>query len=87
MAEQPNDASRKSKAEGDRWSPDSEQTGDRSDHQSTDERSGITNRSMGEESSSQRSVPSRGQEKCGPPGNSDVDMDQDLDVENRRGQR
>ena len=71
MAEQPNDASRKSKAEGDR----------------TDERSGITNRTMEEESSSQQSVPPRGQEKCGPPRDSDMDLDQDLEVESRRGER
>ena len=68
MAEHPNDASRKSKAEGERWSPDSETAGDRSDFQSTDERSGgITNRSMDEETSSQ---PSKRRD-------SDVDMDMD----------
>ena len=58
MAEQPNDASRKSKAEGDR--PDDEQTRDGA-YQDTDERSGITNRSMDEETSNQQAVPSRGQ--------------------------
>ena len=41
MAEQPNDASRQSKAEGDRWS---EQTGGRSDYQSTDSRRDAVNR-------------------------------------------
>jgi hypothetical protein len=85
MAEQPNDASRKSKAEGDRWTPDSEQISDRSDYQSPDERSGgISNRSLDEETSSQQDVPSRGQSKRRDRGDSDMDMDQDLDVESRR---
>ena len=87
MAEQPNDASRKSKAEGDRWSPDSGQTSDRSDFQSTDERSGISNRSMDEEWSSQKSVPSRGRSTSGGAGESDMDMDQDLDVASGRSER
>ena len=87
MAEQPNDASRKSKAEGDRWSPAGEQTSDRSDVQSTDERSGITNRSRDQESSSQNSVHSRGRSRSGGAGESDMDMDQDLAVESRRNER
>jgi hypothetical protein len=73
MDEHPNDASRKSKAEGERWSPDSEHTRDRSEFQSTDERSGLTNRSQDEEMSTQE-VPSRGQSRRG---ESDVDMDMD----------
>ena len=87
MAEQPNDASRKSKAEGDRWSPDSEQPSDRTDFQSPDERSGISNRSLDEESSSQQSVPSRGQSRSSGRTESDIDMDRDLDPENRRNER
>ena len=77
MAEQPNDASRKSKAEG-----------DRSDFQSTDEQSGgISNRSGDEETSSQQAVPSRGKTKCGPnegSGDADIDMDRD---DSRRSER
>ena len=74
MAEQPNDASRKSKAEG-----------DRSDFQSTDEQSGgSTNRSADDETSSQRAVPSGGKVKCGPNGESDIDMDSD---DSRRSER
>ena len=87
MAEQPNEASRKSKAEGDRWSSDSEQTSDRSDFQSPDERSGITNRSTDEEASNQQSVPSRGRSRTSGNRESDMDMDQDLDVESRRDER
>jgi len=74
MDEHPNDASRKSKAEGERWSPDSGNTRDRSEFQSTDERSGLTNRSQDEEMSNQQEVPSRGQSKRR---ESDVDMDLD----------
>ena len=55
MAEQPNDASRKSKAEGDRWDTDSEQTRD----QSTDDQGGgITNPPLDQETSNQQAVPS-----------------------------
>ena len=75
MAEQLNDASRKSKAEGD------------GAYQDTDERSGITNRSMDEETSNQQAVPSRGQaKKCGPPGGLG-DSDSDMDMETRRSKR
>ena len=63
MAEQPNDASRKSKAEGDRM----------------DEASGgITNRPLDEEMSNQEAVPARGESKPGAHaghGDSDDDMD------------
>ena len=84
MAEQLNDASRKSKAEGGR--PDDEQTRDGA-YQDTDERSGgITNRSMHEETSNQQAVPSRGQAKCGPPGGLG-DSDSDTDMETRRSER
>ena len=83
MAEQLNDASRKSKAEGDR--PDDQQTRDGA-YQDTDERSGITNRSMDEETSNQQAVPSRGQAKCGPPA-AHGDSDSDMDMESRRSER
>ena len=82
MDEHPNDASRKSKAEGERWSPDSENTRDRSEFQSTDERNGLSNRSQDEEMSNQQEVPSRGQSRRG---ESDVDMDMDADT--RRSER
>jgi hypothetical protein len=58
MAEQPNDAARKSKAEGDR---------------------------MDEESSSQKSEPSHGQAKCGPP-DSDMDLKSGPGTAKRKGQ-
>jgi hypothetical protein len=81
MAEQPNDASRKSKAEGDR--PDDEQTRDGA-YQDTDEQSsGITPRSMDKGTSKQRS---RGQAKCGPPGGLG-DSDSDMDIETKRSER
>ena len=83
MAEQLNDASRKSKAEGDR--PDDQQTRDGA-YQDTDEGSGNTNRSMDEETSNQQAVPSRGQAKCGPPGGLG-DPDSDMDMETRRSER
>ena len=75
MAEQPNDASRKSKAEGDR--PD-EQTRDGAYQDMGEEGGGITSRPMDEEASSKQRVPPRGQAKCGPPaahGDSNSDMD------------
>ena len=67
MAEHPNDASRKSKAEGERWSPDSDTARDRSDFQSTDERSGGATNRLDEEPAT---PPSKR-------GNSDVEMDMD----------
>ena len=68
MAEQPNDASRKSKAEGDRFTPESENAGssERSGYQENDEQaSGITNRPLDEEVSSQQALPPRGESKPG----------------------
>ena len=84
MAEQPNDASRKSKAEGDR--PDDKQTRDDAYQDADVQSGGITNRSMDEETSSQQAVPSRGQTKCGPPGGLG-DPDSDIDMESRRSDR
>ena len=78
MAEQPNDASRKSKAEGDRPGEEQARAGA---HQDTDEQSGgISNRPMDEETSNQQAVPPRGQAKCGPPHS-------DMDMESRRSER
>jgi hypothetical protein len=70
MADQnmPNDASRKSKAEGERWSPESENAGadERSGYRSTnDDAAGITNRSLDEEMSNQESLPKRGESRPG----------------------
>jgi hypothetical protein len=68
MAEQPNDASRKSKAEGDRFGSEGGNTGasERDGYSSTDERgSGISNRSADEEMSNQDAVPRRGESKPG----------------------
>ena len=57
MADQkaPNEASRKSQAEGDRWSPEEEEN----------RAGGITNRPLEEESASQEAVPDRGESKPG----------------------
>lgn len=64
MAEQnktnePNEASRKSKAEGERW--DSARTGGGS----TDQQGGITNRPLDEEQRNQERLPDRGDAKPG----------------------
>lgn len=60
---EPNSASEKSKAEGERWTSDSN-TVERRDRDTGDresgEKSGITNRSIEEERENQRSLPSRG---------------------------
>ena len=52
MAEQPNEASRKSKAEGDRWSDEESQAGS-------------SNRPLDEEISTQEALPPRGDSKRG----------------------
>lgn len=70
MADQnmPNDASRKSKAEGERWSPESENAGprERSGYTNTgDEAAGITNRPLDEELANQESLPERGESRPG----------------------
>ena len=54
MAEQPNDASRKDKAEGERWS---DEPGNAA--------AGISNRPMDEERANQESLPRRGEAKPG----------------------
>ena len=56
----PNDASEKSKAEGDRWESDSE-TVERYDQTVGDEGGGISNRPIGEEVENQASLPERGE--------------------------
>jgi hypothetical protein len=64
----PNDASRKSKAEGERWSPESENAGaeERSGYRNTGEdAAGITNRSLDEEMANQESLPERGESRPG----------------------
>jgi hypothetical protein len=70
MADQntPNEASRKHKAEGERWSPESENaTGtERSGYHQTEETaSGITNRPIDEEIANQESLPRRGESQPG----------------------
>ena len=57
MADQnaPNDASRKSQAEGDRWSPEADES----------QGGGITNRPLEEENANQDAVPDRGKAKPG----------------------
>jgi hypothetical protein len=67
MPQQPNDASRKNKAEGDRWSPDSEAAGpdQRSGYRTDEEGAGITNRSLDEEIANQESLPRRGESQPG----------------------
>ena len=69
MADQnaPNDASRKDKAEGERWSPDSENagTGERSGYRPDEQGTGITNRPIEEELDNQEALPDRGESKPG----------------------
>ena len=61
----PNDASEKSKAEGDRWESDSE-TVERYDQTVGDEGgAGITNRPLDEEQANQESLPERGESREG----------------------
>lgn len=66
----PNDASAKSKAEGDRWESDSE-TVERYDQTLNDQTAGdeggggITNRPIGEEVENQASLPPRGESRDG----------------------
>jgi hypothetical protein len=63
----PNDASAKSKAEGDRWESESD-TVERYDEtvdQSGEEGGGITNRPIGEEIENQASLPERGESREG----------------------
>jgi hypothetical protein len=55
----PNEASEKSKAEGDRWESDSE-TVERYDQTTGDEGGGITNRPLEQEVENQASLPDRG---------------------------
>ena len=67
MAEQPKDASRTSKAEGERWGPESEGAGsdERSGYRTDVEGAGITNRSLDEEIDNQESLPDRGDSRPG----------------------
>ena len=64
----PNDASRKSKAEGERWTSDPD-TVERSDRQGgesdADQGGGITNRPLDEEKENQASLPDRGKAREG----------------------
>jgi hypothetical protein len=62
----PNDASAKSKAEGERWQSDSE-TVERYDERSRtgEQGGGITNRPIGEEVETQASLPDRGDSREG----------------------
>ena len=72
MAEQPNDASRKSKAEGDRGNLDKTAPGALGD----DQGGGITNRPLDEEIANQQAVPERGESKPGAhAGHGDADED------------
>jgi hypothetical protein len=61
MAQQPNDASRKSKAEGERWNESETASQYRPEEGST----GITNRSLDEEMENQASLPDRGDSRTG----------------------
>ena len=66
MADQqmPNDAARKSKAEGERWSPEGDMAG-ANQAGGSQQGGGITNRPLGEEQSEQAAVPERGESKPG----------------------
>jgi hypothetical protein len=69
MADQdmPNEASRKSKAEGDRWDPEDENAGagERMGYTTDEQGAGITNRPLDEEIENQQALPERGQSKEG----------------------
>ena len=69
MADQnmPNDASRKSKAEGDRWSEENDKAGREHGNSPAAERDagGITNRPLDEERDNQESLPERGDARPG----------------------
>jgi hypothetical protein len=81
MAEQPNDASRKSKAEGERGN-ESEPAGD---YRPDEGGAGITNRSLDEEMENQGALPSRGESKPGAhAGHGDSDDDE---FDGRRSER
>jgi hypothetical protein len=80
MADQnmPNEASRKSKAEGERFSPEIGNAGteERSGYRPTDEQAaGITNRPLDEEIENQESLPGRGESKPGAHAGHGDDMD------------
>jgi hypothetical protein len=60
----PNDASKKSKAEGDRWESDSE-TVERYDETTGDEGGGISNRPLADEREDQAALPERGESREG----------------------
>ncbi|MGH9308477.1 MAG: hypothetical protein ACRD1U_03840 [Vicinamibacterales bacterium] len=81
MADQnmPNEASRKSKAEGDRWEPEDENSDAPQRSGYTDEHgAGITNRPLDEEIENQQALPERGQSKEGAhAGHGDRDTDSD----------
>ena len=68
----PNQASNKSKAEGERWKsdPDTVENADRTekpeelyDSDDADDAGGITNRPLGEEKANQASLPKRGEDR------------------------
>ncbi len=78
----PNDASAKSKAEGDRWESDSEAV-ERYDETTGDEGGGITNRPLGEEIDNQESLPPRGESREGAHAGHGNIRDDDRKEENR----
>ena len=71
MEQQPNDASRKDKAEGERW--------DESEYRPDEGGSGITNRSREEEAENQASLPERGQSRPGAHAGHGDSSDDDFD--------
>jgi hypothetical protein len=80
----PNEASRKSKAEGERWVPEDEH-GERdwSGEQRTDEQgAGTTNRPLDQEIENQKPRPARGTSEPGPPAGSGDD-----ETDERRSER
>jgi hypothetical protein len=63
----PNDASRKSQAEGERWKSDADtvERADQAGGQNPDQGGGITNRPLDEEQENQAAVPDRGKSREG----------------------
>ena len=84
MAE-PNEASRKSKAEGERWNSGENSASERNRYDSTDEDAGgITNRSLDEEISNQQALPSRGESKPGAHAGHGESMDDESGMDSSR---
>jgi hypothetical protein len=80
QAREPNPASKKDVAEGERWSSDQDSVEDadrdmESMERGASEAGGITNRPLDEENENQEALPRRGESRIEHPGNKDVERD------------